>query len=106
MPDAADVSRSFHRNRFLRSAVDFWRLPEFDPVSLGIGDPSETTVVRVPDLRVNVDPFTAKGREHALQVLHPVVDHEGRAVLAEVLRVRGEDRPDRVSLHLAVFPSP
>src|SRR2546427_630270 len=63
--------------------------------------PSEATVLEVLDLPSYLDSFGAEGPEHASQILHAVVDHERRAVLAEVLRVSGEDRPDRVPSDLA-----
>src|SRR5207302_289671 len=52
------------------------------------------------------DSFGPEGREHAVQVLHAVVDHEGRAILTEVFRLRGEDGPDRGPFGLPVLPTP
>src|SRR5207245_9118183 len=77
------------------------RFPQFDAIPLRIRDPSEATVLEVLDLPSYLDSFGAEGPEHASQILHAVVDHERRAVLSEVLRVSGEDRPDRVPSDLA-----
>src|SRR5256712_13424464 len=77
------------------------RFPQFDAIPLRIRDPSEATVLEVLDLPSYLDSFGAEGPEHASQILHAVVDHERRAVLAELLRVSGEDRPDRVPADLA-----
>src|SRR3989442_4446849 len=77
------------------------RFPQFEAIPLRIRDPSEATVLEVLDLPSYLDSFGAEGPEHASQILHAVVDHERRAVLAEVLRVSEEDRPDRVPPDLA-----
>src|SRR6266571_2220972 len=95
-----------HRHRAFRSAIQFRRLPQLDPVPFGIADPSEPAVLRVLDVAIDVDALGAQRFAEPVQVLHAVVDHERRAVLAEVLRVRGEDRPDRVAVRLAVLPAP
>src|SRR5256712_2054824 len=77
------------------------RFPQFDAIPLRIRDPSEATGLEGLDLPSYLDSFGAEGPEHASQILHAVVDHERRAVLAEVRRVSGEDRPDRVPSDLA-----
>src|SRR6266480_4907434 len=96
---------SLHRRRGLRSLVCLRRLPQLDPISFRVRDPGEPTVLGVLPLRYDRNPFPLERREHGVQVLHPVVDHERRAIVAEVLRVGGEDGPDRVPLDLAVPPA-
>src|SRR5205823_7695695 len=95
---------SLHRRRGLRSLIDLRGLPQLDPISFRVGDPGEPTVLVVLPLRHDRNSFPPKRREHGVQVLHAVVDHERRAV-AEVLRVGGEDGPDRVPFDLAVLPA-
>src|SRR5437870_10996252 len=90
------LSRLFHPHRFFGLTVHLGRLPELDPVPLRVRDPSETAVWGVLDLPIDGNSFSAKAREQAVQILHAIVDHEGRAVLAEVLRVAGKDRPNGV----------
>src|SRR5438309_11627493 len=96
---------SLHRRRGLRSLVCLRRLPQLDPISFRVGNPGEPTVLGGLPLRYDRNPFPLERREHGVQVLHPVVDHERRAILAEVLRVGGEDGPDRVPLDLAFPPA-
>src|SRR3990172_3282225 len=95
-----------HPHDLLGGAVRLRRLPQLDPIPLRIRDPPEATVLGVLDLRIGLDSFVAEGREHAVEVLHPVIDHERRAAPAEVRRLRGEDRPDRVTSDLALSPAP
>src|SRR5439155_11012669 len=92
-----------HRCRSLRRTVHLRRFPKFDPISFEITNPPEATVRGVLDLSIDGDPLPPERREHQVQVLHAVIDHEGRAVLTEVLRVSGEDRPDRCSFLLALL---
>src|SRR5438876_3661933 len=96
----------FHLIRTLRSSIGLRRLPQFDPVALGVRDPPEATVLGLLDLSGFLDSFGPEGREHVVQVLHAVVDHERGTALTEVLRVRGEDGPDRGPSGLPVLPTP
>src|SRR5207237_2453081 len=95
---------SLHRRRGLRSPIGLRGLPQLDPISFRVGDPGEPTVLVVLPIRHDRNSCPSKRREHGVQVLHAVVDHERRAV-AEVLRVGGEYGPDRVPLDLAVLPA-
>src|SRR5207249_5737351 len=63
-------------------------------------------VLGLLDLSSFLDSFGPEGREDTVQVLHAVVDHEGGAILTEVLRLRGEDGPDRGPSGLPVLPTP
>src|SRR2546430_3850254 len=95
---------SLHRRRGLRSLVCLRRLPQLDPISFRVRDPGEPTVLGVLPLRYDRNPFPLERREHGVQVLHPVVDHERRAIVAQVLRVGGEKRPDPVPFGLLLSP--
>src|SRR5207245_4022632 len=88
----------------LRSPIGLRRLPQFDPVALGVRDPPEATVLGLLDLSGYLDSFGPEGREHAVQIPHAVVDHEGGTILTEVLGLRGEDGPDRGPSGLPSFP--
>src|SRR2546426_348877 len=97
------MPRSLHRDGFLGSAVDFWRLPEFDSISLWVHDPPKAAVLQLLDLRVHRDALLPQRRHHGVQIFHAVVDHERGVVLSEVGRIRGEDRPDGMPDALPVF---
>src|SRR5207302_4267449 len=73
--EASVRSCLFHLIRALRSPIALRRLPQFDPVALGVRDPPEATVLGLLDLSSFLDSFGPEGREHAVQVLHAVVDH-------------------------------
>src|SRR2546426_8760615 len=68
--------------------------------------PSETAVLEVLDLRVDLSIFSTQGGEHGIEVLHSVVDHEGRAILPEVRGLGGEQGPVRVAFLPGVPPAP
>src|SRR2546422_3630732 len=97
---------SFHGDWLFRGSVSLCRLPQLNPVPLGVCHPCETAVLDVLDLRVDLRPFATQRGEHGIEILHPVVDHEGRAVLSEVRRLGGEQGPDRVALLSSIPPAP
>src|SRR3989442_5340718 len=96
----------FHRHRILGSTILVRRLPELDSIAFQVGDPCEPAVLTFLDLPLELDPSFAEGSEDSVQILHAVVDHEGRAALAEVVRPRRKDRPERVALALPILAAP
>src|SRR5688572_24079609 len=62
------------------------RFPELDLVAFGIHHPSKLPVEVVDHLGLDGDAGRAQAREQPIEIVHPVVDHEGRCARREVLR--------------------
>src|SRR2546428_4994118 len=65
-----EAARLLHRERGFGGLVPLRRLPQLDPGPFGVRDPAESAVLRVLDLRVDVDPLFPQHREKTLQGLY------------------------------------
>src|ERR1041384_7515214 len=70
------------------------RLPKLDLVPLRIDHPSELPLVRIRRLLEPLAAFLAQRRQQRVEVVHAVVDHEGRSTGGKLLAAGGADRPD------------
>jgi hypothetical protein len=79
------------RQPFLRCIDE--RLPEFDAVALGVGDPGEVAVRRGFLLGVDGDVGGAKLGEQGFEVVDAIVDHGALGGVAEVFAGVGKEHP-------------
>src|ERR1700682_3803142 len=79
------------------------RLPELDLIAFGVGDPSETAVVVVFALGVDLHPFGAQKLDQCVEILDAIVDHERGFAWIEVLGSLGKDGPDRPALLFGIL---
>src|SRR5262249_53245582 len=67
---------------------------KLETVALRIARPAEATVRVILDAILDLRPGGAKLRQHRVEILHPVVDHERGLPGTKVSRVGRKGRPD------------
>lgn len=84
---------------FRRAIVSGW-FPKFDPVSLGVIDPSELPVACILDLGLYSNSFSLELVEGASKVFHSIVDHDLLLSSAKIFTVGRKQGPYRMTLPL------
>jgi hypothetical protein len=75
--------------------VAWRRLPQLDPMTLGVGDPREPAVLVLVTLVSDLYALCSEPRDQPIQIVHAVVQHESWRARSEVGRVFLEEGPDR-----------
>ena len=73
------------------------RLPKFYLVAFWIDDPSELPIFGIINLLENVAAFFAQDFYQGVEILHPVIDHEGCGAGRKLVTLRRTNGPDGCS---------
>ena len=76
---------------------------QFYLISFWIDDPGKLSVLGIVDLLENVAAFFAQDFDQAVEILHPVIDHEGCSAGRKLVALRRTNGPDGCSGNRLAF---
>ena len=79
------------------------RLPELYLVSFRINDPSKLSILGLVNLLKYVAAFFAQSFDQCVEILHAVIDHEGRGAGRKLVALRRTNGPDGCSADRPTF---